>query len=104
MTNDETADALLSPLRKRECDFAIHTSPFALCVNMWQNIASRSFGSNHVLLGGMIPPPSATVISSSMLVGNIAKAQANSPLFTNRSRYAVPRMPPPTWMVWLVRG
>src|SRR5271156_6371677 len=37
---------------------------------MWQNIASRNFGSNHVLLGGMIPPSSAIAIKSSMLVGN----------------------------------
>jgi hypothetical protein len=37
---------------------------------MWQNIASRSFGSNQVLLGGMMPPASAMLIRSSMLVGN----------------------------------
>ena len=43
---------------------------------MWQNMASRSFGSNHVLFGGMIPPPSAIAIKSSMPVGNIENAQA----------------------------
>ena len=42
----------------------------------WQNIPSRNFGSNHVLLGGMIPPASAMVIKSSMLVGNMLKAHA----------------------------
>ena len=43
---------------------------------MWQNIASRSFGSNQVLLGGMMPPASAMAMRSSMLVGNIENAQA----------------------------
>ena len=38
---------------------------------MWQNIASRSFGSNQVLFGGMMPPASAMLIKSSMLVGNM---------------------------------
>ena len=45
-------------------------------------------------LGGMTSPASATVIKSSMLVGNIEKAQAYSPLFTSFSSSAVPRMPP----------
>jgi hypothetical protein len=34
---------------------------------MFQNIASRSFGSNQVPFGGMIPPASAMIIKSSML-------------------------------------
>ena len=42
----------------------------------WQNIASRSFGSNQVLFGGMIPPASAMLIKFSMRVGNREKAQA----------------------------
>ena len=61
---------------------------------MWQNMPSRSFGSNQVLLGGMIPPVSATTIKSSMSVGNIEKAQAYSPLSTSFSSSSVPRMPP----------
>src|ERR1039458_9149277 len=60
----------------------------------WQNIASRSFGSNQVLLGGMMPPASAMLIKSSMLVGNMLNAQAYSPLLTSFSSSAVPRMPP----------
>src|SRR6185437_8920338 len=60
---------------------------------MWQNIASRSFGSNHVLFGGMIPPASAIAIKSSILVGNIENAHANSPLSTSFSNSAVPRIP-----------
>ena len=71
---------------------------------MWQNIASRSFGSNQVLFGGMIPPPSATVINSSMLVGNIENAHAYWPLLTSFSSSGVPRMPPTKWMRLLVRG
>ena len=71
---------------------------------MWQNMASRSLGSNQVLLGGMMPPASAMAIKSSMLVGNIEKAQAYSPLFTSFSSSAVPRMPPTKLMRLLVRG
>ena len=52
---------------------------------MWQNIASRSFGSNHVLFGGMMPPASAISIKSTMLVGNMLNAHAYSPLFTSFS-------------------
>jgi len=52
---------------------------------MWQNIASRSLGSNQVLLGGMMPLASAMVIKSSMLVGNMENAQAYSPSFTSFS-------------------
>src|ERR1039457_2724321 len=61
---------------------------------MWQNMASRSLGSNHVLFGGMMPPASAMAIRSSMLVGKSEKAQAYSPLLTSFSNSAVPRMPP----------
>ena len=71
---------------------------------MGQNIASRSFGSNQVLLDGMTAPASATAIRSSMPVGNKEKAQAHSPLFPSLSNYAVPRMPPTKWIRLLVRG
>ena len=71
---------------------------------MWQNMASRSLGSNQVLLGGMMPPASAMAIRSSMLVGNMEKAQAYSPLLTSFSSSAVPRMPPTKLMRLLVRG
>src|SRR6266508_1416639 len=37
--------------------------------NTWFTIPSASFGSNHVLFGGMIPPASATAIKSSICVG-----------------------------------
>ena len=70
---------------------------------MWQNMPSRSLGSNHVLLGGMMPPPSAMAIKSSMLVGNIEKAQAYSLVLTSFSNSAVPRMPPTKLMRLLVR-
>src|SRR5665213_3887998 len=70
----------------------------------WQNIPSRSFGSNQVLFGGMISSASAMVIKSSMLVGNIENAQAFSPLFTSFSSSAVPRMPPTKLIRLLVRG
>src|ERR1017187_1876188 len=70
----------------------------------WQNMASRSLGSNQVLLGGMMPPASAMAMRSSMLVGNSEKAQAYSPALTSFSSSAVPRMPPTKLMRLLVRG
>ena len=67
-------------------------------------MASRSFGSNHVLLGGMMPPASAIVIRSRMLVGYIENAQAYSPEFTSFSNSPVPRMPPTKFIRLLVLG
>ena len=52
----------------------------------------------------MMPPASAMLIKSSMLVGNIENAQAYSPLLTSFSSSAVPRMPPTKLMRLLVRG
>src|ERR1035437_3575453 len=71
---------------------------------MWQNMASRSLGSNQVLLGGMMPPASAMAMRSSMLVGNSENAHAYSPLLTSFSNSTVPRMPPTKLMRLLVRG
>jgi len=51
----------------------------------------------------MIPPASAMLIKSSMLVGNIENAQAYSPLFTSFSSSTVPRMPPTKFIFLLVR-
>src|ERR1700678_2542128 len=65
----------------------------------WQNIASRSLGSNQVLLGGMTPPVSAMAIKSPMPVGYMAKAQTYSLLLTSFSNSAAPRMPPTNWML-----
>ena len=50
-----------------------------------------------------MPPASAMVIKSSMLVGNMLNAQAYSPLFTSFSNSAVPRMPPTKLICLLVR-
>src|SRR6266498_4031474 len=63
---------------------ADHESCVTYHSSMWQNIPSRSFGSNQVLFGGIMPPASAIAIRSSMLVGNIENAHAYSPLLTNR--------------------
>ena len=57
-------------------------------------MASSSLGSNYVLLGGMMPPVSATIIGSSMPVGKSEKAQAYSLLLTSFCSSAVPQMPP----------
>src|SRR5271170_4837491 len=61
---------------------------------LWQNMASRSLGSNQVLLGGMTPPASDMAIRSSMPVGYMENAQAYSLLLTSFSSSAAPRMPP----------
>ena len=70
---------------------------------MWQNIPSRSFGSNQVLLGGMIPQASAIAMRSSMLVGNMENAQAYSFVLTSFSNSDGPRIPPTKLMRLLVR-
>ena len=65
---------------------------------------SRSFGSNHVDLGGMMPPASAIAIRSSMPTGNSENATAARPLATSRSSSACPRIPPTKSMRLSVRG
>src|ERR1700674_3973067 len=55
---------------------------------------SRSFGSNHVDLVGMIDPASETAIHYSMLTGYVENATAAPPLSTSCSSVFVPLAPP----------
>src|SRR5204862_8227472 len=61
---------------------------------VWTSRPSRSFGSNHVDFGGMMPPSSAIDIRSSMVTGCMEKATAARPSLTADSSAAVPRAPP----------
>ena len=50
----------------------------------WLSSPSRSFGSNHVDLGGMVSPASEILIKSATSTGNIENATAAAPLPTVR--------------------
>ena len=58
------------------------------------NSPSRSFGSNHVLFGGMTRSASDTAMSSSTVVGYNQKATDQLPLSTNPASCSGPRTPP----------
>ena len=63
----------------------------------------RSFGSNQVVLGGIILPVSAMVINWSMVTGYKAKAAAISPESTRFFNSPKPRIPPTKSIRVLVR-
>src|SRR5260370_21854 len=62
----------------------------------WTKSPLSSLGSNHVLLGGMMWPRSATAMSGSTVVGQSEVASAAPPASPWASRARGPRMPPPT--------
>ena len=63
----------------------------------------RSFGSNHVVLGGIIMPLSAMSVSCFMETGYSAKATFISPLSTLEDRASRPLIPPTKSMRLSVR-
>ena len=61
---------------------------------VWTTRPERSFGSNQVDLGGMMPPASAISITVSTFTGCIEKATAYPSFFTMFSRSPIGRAPP----------
>lgn len=62
--------------------------------SLWMTSPERSFGSNQVVLGGMMLPVSAMSISCFIVTGYNARATRISPLSTRRFSSPSPRMPP----------
>ncbi len=62
--------------------------------SVWTTRPERSFGSNQVDFGGMIPPASAISITVPTPTGCIENATAYPPFLTMASRSAIGRAPP----------
>ena len=73
---------------------ALALSAYLCQSSLWITRPERSFGSNHVVLGGIMLPVSAMRMSCSIDTGNRASATAISPLSTRRFSSPRPRIPP----------